>query len=70
LLKWKEGLLTLSVSDNGNGFDASKTGHNKTLGLLGIKERVIMMGGVCEVTSQPGKGTSVVATVPLQDSLK
>jgi PAS domain S-box-containing protein len=67
-LKGQDGLLTLSISDNGKGFDATKTGHNKTLGLLGIKERVIMMGGRCEIISHPGKGTRVVAKVPLQNS--
>jgi PAS domain S-box-containing protein len=68
LLKWEEGLLTLSISDNGKGFEATKTGHNKTLGLLGMKERINRMGGKCEITSQPGSGTRVVAMVPLRES--
>jgi len=57
--------LILTVTDNGKGFDILKIGHRKTLGLLGMKERSLVMGGKYDITSQPGHGTTVLVSVPL-----
>ena len=46
--------ITLSIQDDGSGFDAAQM---KGLGLLGIQERVNHLGGVCRVHSSPGRGT-------------
>jgi len=54
--------IILSIADNGKGFDTSLT-SKKTLGLLGMKERASMLGGKLEITSSPGKGTTVVISV-------
>ncbi len=62
--------LTLSITDNGKGFDISKSDQFKTLGLLGMKERAVMMGGTLEVRSQAGRGTAVIISVPLQPPYK
>jgi signal transduction histidine kinase len=43
--------LSLSIKDDGQGFDAV---HTKGLGLLGIQERVTRLGGTCQVLSEPG----------------
>lgn len=62
----EDGELVLKVSDNGKGFDTSnKNGHPKTLGLLGMNERVLMMKGKLDISSTPGKGTTVTVKVPL-----
>jgi PAS domain S-box-containing protein len=61
----KDRRLVLSVSDNGKGFEVNAVRKKKTLGLLGIKERTLMMNGVCEIVSQPGKGTGLSVSVPL-----
>lgn len=58
--------LTLSITDNGKGFDISKSDQHKTLGLLGMKERAAMMGGTLDVKSEPGRGTAVIISVPFQ----
>lgn len=56
--------IILIISDNGKGFDTS--GHTlKTLGLLGMKERTLGMGGECNIESRPGKGTTVRVVLPL-----
>ncbi|HET6255762.1 MAG TPA: GAF domain-containing protein [Puia sp.] len=57
--------LILTVTDNGKGFDPAVAKKKKTLGLLGMKERALMMKGVYEIDSQPGKGTSLRFSVPL-----
>jgi signal transduction histidine kinase len=56
--------LLLIVSDDGKGFD--KSPNKKTLGLLGMKERALMIGGKLEIKSEPGKGTRVLISVPVQ----
>lgn len=40
------------------------------MGLLGIRERVEMVGGVCSVESAPGKGTTVQAQIPFDPGTK
>jgi len=63
--------VTLTVSDNGSGFEvpnlAALTSGGR-LGLLGMKERAQLVGGVCEIHSTPGAGTSVKAVVPALDA--
>jgi signal transduction histidine kinase len=53
--------LSLSIQDDGQGFDAKQT---KGLGLLGIEERVARLGGKCEIHSAPGSGTIVAVELP------
>ena len=60
----KEEQLCLSIMDNGKGFDANSTGKRTTLGLLGMKERAVMIGGNLEITSTVGKGTHVYIIIP------
>ena len=50
--------ILLTIIDNGKGFDINKI-RKKTLGLLGMKERSLMMGGKFEILSEEGKGTSL-----------
>jgi PAS domain S-box-containing protein len=57
--------ILLKIEDNGKGFEVSKIGEKKTLGLLGMKERTLMMGGQFRMVSTPGKGTALFVTVPL-----
>jgi signal transduction histidine kinase len=56
--------LTLSVRDNGRGFDVR---HSKGLGLLGIEERVAHLGGKCEIHSEPGSGTVLAIELPFSE---
>lgn len=64
-----KGGIQLRVKDNGKGF-ALKQQHRsvddkKRLGLLGIQERVRLVSGRCIVQSTPGRGTTVIAEIPL-----
>ncbi|MEO8405516.1 MAG: sensor histidine kinase, partial [Chitinophagaceae bacterium] len=65
-LTYNDHHLILKVTDNGKGFDADLEGARKTMGLLGMKERVLMMGGTLHFDSAVGKGTSVTVTVPFE----
>lgn len=55
--------ITLCISDNGSGFDTTE--RSTGLGLLGMHERVAMLGGTFGVTSTIGEGTTIRVTVPL-----
>ena len=59
------GMLQLSISDNGIGFNSEEVENKKTLGLLGMKERTIMMGGSFIFKSGKGEGTSILIRIPL-----
>ncbi len=58
--------LIMSINDNGKGFDTSVLGSTKTLGIMGMKERTMMIAGEYTITSVPGKGTKVVVKVPMK----
>lgn len=64
-LQFAEGNIRMEVHDNGIGFDPRETADKKTLGLLGMKERTLLMGGTFEIIGHPGKGTSVIINVPV-----
>lgn len=61
----------LEVADNGKSFPVTATfvaPNSKRLGLIGMKERVEMIGGEFTIVSLPGKGTTVRADLPFPDS--
>lgn len=60
--------LQLTVADNGVGFDPEQAANKKTLGLLGIKERTLLMNGRYEIKSKPGEGTIITITISLPDT--
>lgn len=60
--------LILSIRDDGNGMGVRVAGEKKTLGLLGMKERAIMMGGRLAINSRPGKGLTLEVAIPLKES--
>ncbi len=55
----------LTVEDDGAGFDASYRDEDRH-GLVGMRERVEMLGGDLRIASNPGAGTRLAATVPLE----
>ncbi len=58
--------LHLRVEDWGRGFDPTQMDDDLIhLGLVSMQERAQMLGGVCSVQSQPGKGTVVEISIPL-----
>ena len=56
--------LCLTVADDGVGFVAA-TGRPTSFGLVGMRERVLIMGGRLVLESEPGEGTSLKVWVPL-----
>ncbi|MGQ9839158.1 MAG: GAF domain-containing sensor histidine kinase [Anaerolineae bacterium] len=61
--------VRLEVSDNGIGFDPNappRHAPGSGLGLVGLRERVALVGGQCTVDSAPGCGTRIVIELPLR----
>lgn len=54
--------LLLQIKDNGIGFDPVR--KDQSFGLLGIKERSLMIGGTAKIESTPGQGTMVSLSIP------
>jgi len=60
-------LVCMEIHDNGRSFDVRHLTDraNGRLGLLGMRERIEMVGGAFHIESEPGKGTTIRAHVPL-----
>jgi signal transduction histidine kinase len=59
------GLARLTVQDWGPGFDpAPAAGAGERVGLVGMRERLALLGGALAVRSAPGRGTTVRAALP------
>jgi signal transduction histidine kinase len=61
--------VLMEVRDNGKSFDVTRildSRRNKRLGLIGMRERVEMVGGTFHVDSSPGHGTAITSTIPFK----
>jgi signal transduction histidine kinase len=64
-LEERDGCLRLCVHDNGRGITDEELAGTRSLGLLGMRERVRLLAGEIIFAGVPGKGTRVLVTVPL-----
>lgn len=68
-LDLRPGWLTLSIQDNGVGFEVPRRLGDllaqRHMGLVGMRERAERLGGTFDVESQPGRGTRIVVGLPL-----
>jgi len=65
--------IAMQIADDGKSFRVERTLHangGKRLGLLGMRERVEMVGGAFGVESAPGKGTTIRVEIPLAPTPK
>ena len=70
-IRLRQNRVCMDIHDNGRGFlveDAAAIQHSKRLGLLGIRERAEMVGGLFCVDSAPGKPTTVHVEIPKNKS--
>ena len=58
--------LELEVKDDGRGITKSQRFNPRSLGLLGMKERALLVGGDVHITGKEGHGTTVLVRVPLR----
>lgn len=68
-LQQADGKLVLVIRDDGRGFDVKAARRSalegKSMGLLGMEERIRLAGGVLEISSNPGRGTVVRVELPM-----
>jgi signal transduction histidine kinase len=60
--------IRLHISDTGKGFDPALQNPDAGIGLIGMNERLRLVGGKLTVRSDPNRGTEVLADVPLTAS--
>ena len=63
-LRWGDG-LTVRVADDGGGAPRAASAHSTGHGLLGLGERVALVGGSLDAAHDPGGGFTVTATLPV-----
>jgi signal transduction histidine kinase len=70
-LERDEEQIALRIRDNGVGVKGAGSGRipSSRLGLVGMRERVMQVGGHLEIHSQPGRGVFIQATVPLSEEI-
>ena len=66
-LERKGDTLIVEVRDNGIGIKDGRLIDPKSLGLIGIRERVLLLGGEALISGKPGEGTLVRVTLPLEE---
>jgi len=65
---WADDEIHLTVSDSGAGFDLEAARRGRGLGLIRMEQRLRLVNGTFSVDSQPEKGTTVHASVPLRSA--
>lgn len=60
------GILVLEVEDNGRGLTEAQRTSPAAIGLFGMQERALLVGGTVTIQSRPGKGTTVTARIPIR----
>ena len=65
--------LLLTVTDDGRGFDVvagfEGVTAGRSMGLVGMQQRVRLLGGRFRITSQPGRGTVIEVALPMSSDL-
>jgi signal transduction histidine kinase len=65
-LRHEIGQLLLRVEDNGRGIRAQQLRDPRSIGLVGMRERALLLGGQLEIRSHPGAGTVIELRIPLR----
>jgi len=69
VLQRKRGNYVLTVEDNGRGIRQEKIYSSKSFGLMGMRERVRFWGGDMTVEGNPGTGTRLTVSIPIENGV-
>jgi signal transduction histidine kinase len=62
-----EGTVEMTVSDDGRGITLEQVSEGRSLGIVGMRERVRSLGGQLEITGRQGRGTVVRMSIPCRE---
>jgi signal transduction histidine kinase len=65
-IRREEDAVTLTIRDNGKGFSTAGNSGSGGFGLIGLAERVQMLGGTYALDTAPGRGTAITVTAPVR----
>jgi len=65
LLEIQNDRIIFQVIDNGSGFDPAEAKARRSLGLVGMQERALLLNGDLKIEGAPGAGTTLTLTIPL-----
>ncbi|SDW36235.1 multi-sensor signal transduction histidine kinase [Pseudomonas syringae] len=68
-LTLQEGMMCMTIADDGQGF-AVESGRAVSFGLVGMRERVLMLGGRLELDTEVGEGTTLRAYIPMDPTVQ
>lgn len=63
MLSFHSSILSVTIRDDGRGFDADNRDNGRSLGIIGMKERAALAGGEISIESKEGAGTRITLTV-------
>lgn len=67
-LEIQEDHIIFRIHDNGKGFDPEEAKAKKSLGLVGMQERALLLKGEVSIEAVPGSGTTMILRIPLSPS--
>jgi two-component system CheB/CheR fusion protein len=74
IVERREGTVQMIIEDDGAGFDVAAVRRNAhtehRLGLVGMEERVALLGGTLTIEAAPGRGTTVFVRIPVADEMQ
>ncbi|WP_246846829.1 GAF domain-containing sensor histidine kinase [Leptospira barantonii] len=68
VLEEKDSNIILIISDNGIGIQGNEISDSKSLGIIGMRERAIVLGGKVEILGSRENGTKVIVRIPIRAS--
>ena len=70
MIKLEEQVITVEISDQGQGFDFSHIDTSSHMGLNSMRERAYVVGGLMDIETAPGSGTRIHAEIPLSGKVE
>lgn len=70
LLKFEEQIITLEISDQGQGFDLDSVDTSSHMGLNSMRDRAYSVGGLMDIQTEPGRGTHIHVVIPLSGKVE
>lgn len=67
-LEWLKGDINIVVKDDGAGFDI-ENGKEQSFGIIGMRERIELLGGQIQIHSVIGKGTTILFKIPFPEKI-